>query len=467
MHHLTLPLQPGGEPFNEHIDYIRDSTGFRLVIEHSPYAENPANICHIPIRIAHSRAMNGGRSFDVASYEWLAAEQMHRLPDGFAYYGKYFPAAHCLRGNGDVYSCISTEEFTCAHCAYLKAVEICAAEHIPGAQLFPLVYQVSPGCTSQIPETHFTTLLDDDGQISVSCATEKLEFDSTGCGNCGFPGHRRDTCPRGARAYDKIGVEIEGRFFHVGDVETEVRRSGATSCGDSSIRDGFTPDCYSLEIQTKPGTVVEQLRQLSKFYPDEADASCGMHIHVSFADSGSISTLVSSEFMEYFTRRWEAWGRAQGLSDHSQFFRRLRGENDYCVPNEEDDFESPYDSDRYRQLNFRAWNEHQTVECRLLPMFRQARLAYSALVELVSIYEDWLAGIRTLLAEKVTMNADISLASVASTAELDLSQYLSEADHSAVDFEVAELPPVAEGCVRVCSTPSTRAVLGTYFPAAA
>lgn len=474
--YILLSLMPGSEPMHEHIDYVSDSQNIRIVVKH----EQPERTALVEFsryfvsRIAFNSMRIGQNRCNVGDITWLTGANYHSdmLPQGFSYYGKYYPAAYFARGGGDSYSVASFEAFDCPHCAYLKAVEICAATVMPeGVTVYPSVHQVSPACQPPTPDSHWTTCIDENGMISVSSSTEKLEFSATGCGNCGFPGHRRDTCPRPDKAYDRVGVEIEGRFLNVADVSREVRNSGATCCGDGSIRYGYTQNCEPLEIQTKPGTVVEQLRQLARFYPDESDTSCGMHIHVSFTDPGSVTALCSPEFMEYFTNRWNAWGVAQGLSPNSEFFRRLQGENDFCMPNGDYDFEHPYATDRYRQLNFLAWNEHKTIECRLLPMFRSARLAYSALVELVSIYEDWLAGIGTIHTRSLT-NGEYSAAlgqmtPVQSSAELDLSPYLGTPNHASVGFEVAELPPVPADCRRVCTTPTMRAQLDTWLPAAA
>jgi hypothetical protein len=261
-----------------------------------------------------------------------------------------------------------------------------------------------------------------------------------------------------------VGVEIEGRFLNVDDLAEEVDNAGLTHCEDGSIHDSPDSDCSAMEIQTIPGSLVEQLRQLSRFYPDEADGSCGMHVHVSFNDPCCITQLSTPEFVEYFHRRWRAWGESNKLLPFGQFFSRLTGGNDYCIANTERDCENPFNTDRYRQLNFAAWREHKTLECRLLPMFRDAKLAYSALVELLSIYEDWLG--RDCPA--IVSPHEIKMSDVGELAEagphfrkmeIDVDQYIVAPGISVAEIEIIDLPPVPPGMVRVCTVPRDRANL--------
>lgn len=470
--HVNITLVPGSEPYSDHTDYLSQTQGVRVVVRSNVHGES-SNEREQAVRvvmdtICHTVRFRSTNGANVAVLDWLDEPAMcsalfANLPGNFTYWGKYFPAAHAPRPRHESnYGALSNEAFDCAHCAFRKAQEICAALIDRGeTNIYPTVLCISADYTpAPLPGNPYDSFFGEDGQLCFSHATTKLPFEGTGCGNCGFPGHRRDTCPRPPPFYDKVGVEIEGRWLDVSATERLARREGMGTCGDGSIRNGFT-EARSMEIQTRPGSVVEQLRQLSAFYPDESDASCGMHVHVSFQDKGSFTQLCTSEFLEYFANRWEEWGLANGLPQNAEFFKRLRGDNDYCIPNDDDDLATPWQADRYRQLNFTAWDEHKTLECRLLPMFRSARLAYSALVELINIYEDWLGKDcpdvlhnHTLKPESATVMAPIDEARA-----VDLASYLTEAMTMGSTLEINELPPIPEGCRRVCSTPSNRATL--------
>lgn len=213
------------------------------------------------------------------------------------------------------------------------------------------------------------------------------------CSNCGRLGHLSSTCVSPPKAHIKVGIEIEGLWR---DLEATIRASNnwhMGNCEDGSILrlDAEDAGMYACEFQTRPGSLGEAIAQLTAIYPDATNASCGMHVHVSF-EQGDVTLLASEAFHTFFLQRWEAWGHAVGVK--GEFWKRLRGENQYC--NRGSQFRGvgvdATNHDRYRQLNFSAYREHRTVECRLLPMFRDARMAILAVENLINIYEDFLIG---------------------------------------------------------------------------
>jgi hypothetical protein len=120
-----------------------------------------------------------------------------------------------------------------------------------------------------------------------------------------------------------------------------------------------------------------------------------MHVHMSFLDKSSITMLTSEEFFQFFRDRFKAWGESRNVK--GEFWKRLNGENSYCRKNVTSDWHrngAPVTDavDRYRHINFLAYGEHQTVEFRLLPMFRSAALGVAAVEELAAIVESYLAG---------------------------------------------------------------------------
>jgi hypothetical protein len=108
------------------------------------------------------------------------------------------------------------------------------------------------------------------------------------------------------------------------------------------------------------------------------------------------------------------------------------------------------------QLNFSAFREHRTVEQRLLPMFRNERLALLALKETLDIFETFLAAHpgRTVQVAADSWNA------ASSTEDMDgddlmgaLGGVLASGDE---EVEIQEYPPVREGETRVpaCMLPA-------------
>lgn len=267
------------------------------------------------------------------------------------------------------------------------------------------------------------------------------------CSNCNHVGHLAPTCEREQGLIDKIGIEVEGFWADLRAIQRVVSDKGwpgGNSDGSLMARDGgcdecngshsctcdyctedhdtndcgyehecqcsmcecssscscyhpsrTTPTCSAWEFQTRPGTLGEQIRALQVLYPDFTNSSAGMHVHLSFRDNeyGAAMSLGNVKFFSYWADRWTAWGKR--LNVKGQFWKRLQGENKYSSPNGMGDWAAGETSllrtmDRRRQINFQAWNEHKTVEFRLLPMFRDCKIAISAVCELVSIIEDWL-----------------------------------------------------------------------------
>lgn len=294
--------------------------------------------------------------------------------------------------------------FECAHCAMVaghaellrrgatEAVDRYGDRHRP--QVYLIAHTARSNMSRWLPPVPELA-----GQPMGTETIKDVEDEGRrSCGNCGMLGHNSRTCERPTKAHDRIGIEIEGRFADLSAARLRADSLGATGCGDGSIGGGRGSP---YEFQTKPAPMAGAIDQLVSLYPDDTDGTCGMHVHVSFNAATDVGLLCTEAFFGYFRRRWEAWGTRMGVqgrgadananSQHrGEFWRRLYGGNDYCninthVPNRIQDM------DRYHQLNFAAYEEHGTVECRLLPMFRTSSLAVSAVQELISIYEDFLA----------------------------------------------------------------------------
>lgn len=269
------------------------------------------------------------------------------------------------------------------------------------------------------------------------------------CSNCGRLGHLVTTCTNPERYHDMIGIEIEGWWWELPAMTrkaneicgTPGRRDGSirdiSSCsGDdqddpADFEDPDTEDCdegcddcphpierrtapscgrhktdcracgaRGWEFQTKPGSVGEALRQLTTLYPDVTSRAAGMHVHMSFRETSSISLLCSQKFFDYWKERWEKWGKANNVQ--GTFWERLKGDNQYCHVMSMDLYNNTTQhpkkantvtqvgGGRYKAINFQAYDEHKTVEFRMLPMFQKGNLAVNAVEQLVDIVETYL-----------------------------------------------------------------------------
>ena len=347
---------------------------------------------------------------------------------------------------------LSEQLFDCPHCAYKFGLNELAQRGAEG--VYPSILFASSGA-ARIPEDYLPSFsIEINGeQMPATSATIKdgAPLEGVTCGNCGRPGHTVRSCTNGQRHYHKIGIEIEGRFLNLRRLQNAAGNDGLDYCGDSSIYSSSDSSAAPYEFKTKPSNLKEAIEQLVKYYPDETDRSCGMHVHVSF-DPQDLTLLHTKAFFAYFKQRWTDWGQKMNLSPNSQFFKRLNGDNDFCEPNESELVDMT-NMDRYYQLNFYAYRIHKTLECRMLPMFRRSSLGISAVCELISIYEDFLnnpeeCGLSWPDFIEVALN-EMQPACYADTIMLDLSDFNSLTHTEQFTLELEELGPCRPGHIRV------------------
>lgn len=211
------------------------------------------------------------------------------------------------------------------------------------------------------------------------------------CGHCGRLGHKTTTCGATHKAHDKLGVEIEGWWSNLSEVQERARGIGADDTRDGSLVDDPSGETAAREFRSRPGSLGATLRQVHALYPDKAHRSAGMHIHMSFLDPHDASMLCDAAFEHYARDRWTAWGHRMQINEGSQFWERLGGHNHYCAKWSDADLTTFRGTTRYRWLNFQSWGHHRTVELRMLPLFQAEYLAHGAIAEWVSIVETWIA----------------------------------------------------------------------------
>lgn len=254
------------------------------------------------------------------------------------------------------------------------------------------------------------------------------------CSVCKRSGHistAANPCTRGPAPWNKVGIEIEGywRWKEFRDVREladditgsygdsdgslmnhyrEPRRNGQPRRGvwdadddlNTSIVSGGSwcdghegHDWAAWEFRTKADTKRNALSQLLKLYPHGTNCRASMHVHVSFTNPTDLALLKTREFFDYWAKAWHAWGLQFALEE-PEFWSRLAGQNSYCkLPILPDEDRADSDHGRYRQLNFvNAFRRHSTLECRLLPMFRNPANAVMAVEALLHIYDAWITG---------------------------------------------------------------------------
>lgn len=178
--------------------------------------------------------------------------------------------------------------------------------------------------------------------------------------------------------YILLGVEMEGGWNN-----HPPSRLGT----DGSIR-GITSN-FIGEVRSEPMRLPQLLKWVENNHPDQVNATCGLHIHVSLNNLDTLR-LCDEKFYAFFLGRFEEWGIANDADE--EFWKRLRGDNEYCRKTFAPDKQIIGEEGRYTQLNFCAYQKHKTVECRMLPMFSDKYLSMSAIFEFVKIVKDYLKG---------------------------------------------------------------------------
>lgn len=181
----------------------------------------------------------------------------------------------------------------------------------------------------------------------------------------------------------KIGVEIEGGWDKK-PPDTEIYGDGSVDV-DCNFQDG--------EISSPPMTLRELLQWIVRNYPQHTNNTCGLHIHISFKKNIYYSKLMSQEFYDYFLARITEWANREQILPSSPFWSRLRGENGYCKKifrADEQVHLTNKESARYTHLNY-CFSLHRTLECRLFPTFKSAKLAQSAVKAFIEIVETFLS----------------------------------------------------------------------------
>lgn len=171
-----------------------------------------------------------------------------------------------------------------------------------------------------------------------------------------------------------IGIELEGGWDS--PPPDEHRR-----VHDGSVR--VASDWFSGEIPSPTFEPSEDWPTwVENNYPDHVGISCGMHIHMSFEDNiNAFADLMENckLYERYLLFVLYRWGNKNKVKNKA-FWNRVNGYNEYCTKKPIPNCILEYGPHvRYKIINFAAIKKHETIEIRVLPMFRSKLLAISAI----------------------------------------------------------------------------------------
>jgi len=215
----------------------------------------------------------------------------------------------------------------------------------------------------------------------------------------------------------RIGIELEGAWRSL--------PSGVTLDGDGSIHiempAGVTPGDIVADPRTGRRTYrgwsVGELPSepldptdsssgiywkpwIRNYYPSDVNASCGMHVHMSFLNALHYQRLMTPDYQETMATFLIEWAKRDGtFGDRHHIWKRLKGENEYCkkefyadlqANNARKVYDHHREGNRYTGINY-PHAMHQTIECRFLPMMKDAEQAISAIQRVLDITNACLA----------------------------------------------------------------------------
>jgi hypothetical protein len=144
-----------------------------------------------------------------------------------------------------------------------------------------------------------------------------------------------------------------------------------------------------------------------KCHPQHVNETCGLHVHMSFFNKLNYSRLMVPEFTGHMIDELNRFGLAEGIPQGHMFWKRLDPNHpwtqrhcrhqflgDKQVLVKKKDYNSRgTDYSRYTFINY-CHAQQPTVECRGLPMFDSAELAYKAVMAVVTATNRFLSKIR-------------------------------------------------------------------------
>lgn len=200
----------------------------------------------------------------------------------------------------------------------------------------------------------------------------------------------------------KVGIELEGAFKKRFN-DRDIHLDGSVTC-PKGVKDW--KERHLGEVSS-PALEVDKVEPwVREHYPDAVNASCGLHVHVSFGDDKdkAFERLSTRKFYKFFLEEMEKWGNEEGFPKDHDFWARLNGKNEYCkkafVPSIQSKRRNKTGTpqlavtkggDRYCQLNF-CYTLYGTVEARLLPGFPDVEVALRGIKKIIWIFDTFLSG---------------------------------------------------------------------------
>ena len=215
---------------------------------------------------------------------------------------------------------------------------------------------------------------------------------------------------RKPRRIDRVGIELEGGW--------NDRPHGLK--GDASV--SVTAE-YVGEVVSAPIPPNRAHDWVMEHYPHHVNSTCGIHVHFSTRSKLDYALLMETDrendsdsvdyvpFQKYLIESLQRWGQRMHIAQSSPFWSRLSGNNQYCKLGGYPEGQFFENTSRYHVTNY-CYSRHGTVEIRVLPAFKHARFAASAIDWTIRSVERYLGTLVTNVPSVMFSLANLELPTI-------------------------------------------------------
>lgn len=191
-----------------------------------------------------------------------------------------------------------------------------------------------------------------------------------------------------------VGVELEGGWKELPPGVTQLVDDG------SVFNRRMPPGCIAIgELPIGPIVPAALPVLLTRNHPHKINATCGMHVHVSFETLFHYGLLMVPEYQETVFKYLTLWAKEQTdgkgnplFKENHYIWERLAGDYRYCkkefwpdaqVATKRKGFNMDTPGNRYTAIHY--CGRQNTIECRILPMMNSAQVAIKAVMAFIDI----------------------------------------------------------------------------------
>lgn len=186
-----------------------------------------------------------------------------------------------------------------------------------------------------------------------------------------------------------VGVELEGGWVTLPPGVAQLEHDGSVFQGQLPVGAAYMGECTIGPLY--PAGIGELLKT---HYPPKINHTCGMHVHMSFELLWQYHLLMVPEYQETVLHYLTLWAKEHPnvFGEKHHIWERLAGKSRYCQKQFWPDAQAGtkrkgHDQTAYghRYTAIHYCGRFNTIECRVLPMMPNTKLALSAINRLIEI----------------------------------------------------------------------------------